>query len=80
MVRLVHEKLLISDKKRLFYRILTLKYKVKIFRVLHDYVSLLMRRCSERGTRNREQIIFRKAWTRYIQNFNHFLMTQKELD
>ena len=80
MVRPVHEKLLISDKICLFYRILTLKYRLEIFRVLHDKVSLLMRRCSERGTRNREQIIFRKAWTRYIQNFNHFLMTQKKLD
>ena len=38
--------------------------KVKIFsKVLHDKVALLTRRCSERGTWNRHQIIFRKVLT-----------------
>ena len=35
--------------------------KVKIFCVLHDKVALLTRRCSERGTRNRHQRVFRKV-------------------
>ena len=37
--------------------------KVKIFCVSHDKVVLLTSRRSERGTRNRHQIIFRKRLT-----------------
>ena len=37
--------------------------KVEIFHVLHNKAALLTTRRSERGTRNRHQIIFRKAWT-----------------
>ena len=70
----MHERLLISDKK-LFVLYHTNIDKVEVFCVLHDKVSLPTR-CLERGTGNRQQIIFGKVWTRYIQNIDQFLMTQ----
>ena len=42
--------------------------KVEISHVLLDKVALLMKRCSERGTRNCCQRISRKVWTTYIEN------------
>ena len=42
--------------------------KVEILHVLHDKVALLMRRNSERRTRNCHQIIFGKVWTIYVEN------------
>ena len=39
------------------------------FHILHNNVTFLARICAERGTRNRQQAIFRKAWTRYAKNF-----------
>ena len=39
---------------------------VEIFHGLHDKVALLMRRRSERGTRNRHQNIFGKVQTMHI--------------
>ena len=37
--------------------------KVKIFYVIHNEVALLTRKCSERGTRNCHQRMFRKVLT-----------------
>ena len=42
--------------------------KVEIFHILRDKVALLTLRRSEWETRNFNQIIFRKAWTIYIEN------------
>ena len=53
--------------------------KVEIFHVLQDKVSPPTRRCAERGAKNRQEMIFKKVWTRYEQNFDKFLMTQKNL-
>ena len=57
--------------------------KVEILHVLHAKVALLMRRRSELGTRNCHQIIFRKVWTRYIENVDqkmNFLYDSDEID
>ena len=42
--------------------------KVETLYVLHDKVALLMRKRSERGTRNRHRRILRKVWTMYTEN------------
>ena len=42
--------------------------KVEILHLLHDKVALLMRKHSERGTRNCHQKGFRKVWTIYREN------------
>ena len=45
--------------------------KSKVFRLTRTY--------SERQARNSQQSIFRKVWTRYIQNFDQFLINQKKM-
>ena len=70
MSRTAHEKLLISEKK-LFDLYYTNIDTFEIFHALHNRVALLTRRYSERGTQNRrDQRIFRKFWTRHMQNFD----------
>ena len=62
------------EKSYLYYNI----DKVKIFCVIHDKVALLTRRCSEWGTRNRHQRIFRKVLTiRKRWSKDEFFMTLK---
>ena len=46
---------------------LTIIDKVETFRVSYDKVTLVKRRRSEAGARNREQKLFRKGWIRFIQ-------------
>ena len=58
------EKILIPEKSYSYYSLLTLT-KLKDF-MLHDEVTLLTKTRSGRGTRNRQQRIFRKVWTIYI--------------
>ena len=56
--------------------------KFEILHVLHDKVALLMRRGSLPGTRNCDQIIFRKVWTIYRENINqkmNFLYDSDEI-
>ena len=56
--------------------------KFEILHVLHDKVALLMRRGSLPGTRNCDQIIFRKVWIIYRENINqkmNFYMTLMKL-
>ena len=57
--------------------------KVEILYVLHDKVTLLRRRRSERGTRNCHQRMFRKVWTTYIENVDqkmNFLYDSYEIE
>ena len=56
----ISEKLL---RKKLFVLQYTNIDKVKIFCVSLDKVALQTRKCSEQGTRNRQQRIFRKVLT-----------------
>ena len=56
----ISEKLL---RKKLFVLQHTNNDKVKVFCVLHNKVALLTRTCSEWGTKNRHQRIFRKFLT-----------------
>ena len=69
--RLVDEKRLKSGKANID--------KFEIIRILHDKVALLTRKYSELETENRRQRKFRKVWTKYLQNFDQFLMAQKKL-
>ena len=72
------------DKSYLYYSILTLtkskyfeSYTIK-FTANNDKVALLTRRCSEWGTRNRHQRIFRKVLTiRKRWSKDEFFMTLK---
>ena len=52
--------------------------KAETFRVFYGKVSLIMRKCSERRTRNSQQKCFRKVCTRYIRNFDQFFMIWKK--
>ena len=64
---------------KLYYSSYTNIDKVKIFCVLHDKVALLRKRCSERGTRNRHQRIFRKVLNHVRKGWSKddFFMTLK---
>ena len=59
----------LSEKNYLYYRMTSNIEKVEIIHVLHNKVTLLRRR-SERGTRNRHKNIFRKVLPIYIENVN----------
>ena len=52
--------------------------KAETCRVFYDKFSLIMRKCSERRTRNSQQKFFRKVCTRYMRNFDQFFMTWKK--
>ena len=54
--------------------------KVEILHVLHDKIALLMRRRSERGTRNCHQRLLRKVWTIYIENFDQQMSSLHDSD
>ena len=57
--------------------------KVEILHVLHDKVALLIRRRSERGTRNCHQRVCRKVCTIYIENVDqkmNFLYDSDEIE
>ena len=63
-------KKLVKEVKNFFLEksyIFVLQYtnigKIKIFSVIHDKFAMLTRRCSEWGTRNRHQNIFRQVLT-----------------
>ena len=51
--------------------------KVEMIHVFHNNVALRSRRLSEHGTSNRDQRLYRKFWTRYIQTFLTTLMKSK---
>ena len=55
-------------------------YKSEIFHVLYDKVALLTRRHSEHGKINESKDIFKKVWTRYIQNFHRLFYDSDEIE
>ena len=60
----------LSERSCLYYRKTSNIEKVEIIHVLHNKVTLLMRRRSEQGTRNCHKNIFRNVLTMYIENVN----------